>query len=94
MKLMVSQPDLQEITEVLNAEKVDYSVRYTETVREIGTGSFNLTEVAANLPEVTVPATYRSSTSDVRAFRLPSGKLILTDLEGNLEQVTTPPPTH
>jgi hypothetical protein len=35
---------------------------------------------------------YRASEGDVRAFRLPSGKLILTDLEGNLERLETPPP--
>ena len=29
------------------------------------------------------PPMYRYSEGDVRAFKLPSGKLILTDLEGN-----------
>ncbi len=28
----------------------------------------------------------------LRAYRLPSGKLIITDLEGNLEQITVPAP--
>ena len=43
--------------------------------------------VKANVVEVDVPPMYRASEGDVRAFRLPSGRLILTDLEGNLDRI-------
>jgi hypothetical protein len=58
----------------------------------LGTGSYEVFKVQANVEEIQVPPMYRSSEGDVRAFRLPSGKLILTDLEGNLEQIASPPP--
>jgi hypothetical protein len=39
--------------------------------------------VRANVEEIAVPPLYRASDGDDRAFRRPSGKVILTDLEGN-----------
>jgi hypothetical protein len=49
-------------------------------------------EVQANVPEIKVPPEHRQSEGDVRAWRLPSGRLIITDLDGNLEQIVSPPP--
>ena len=50
--------------------------------------------VEANLPEVRpVPPEFAQSDGDVRVWRLPSGRLIITDLEGNLERIATPRPS-
>lgn len=91
MRLYVDQSGLTEVEEVLIAEGVTYQKK-TGSEREPGTGSWLMFQVEANLPEVQVPKEYSSSEGDVRAFRLPSGKLIITDLEGNLEQITIPAP--
>jgi hypothetical protein len=49
--------------------------------------------VEANLPEVwPVPPEFSQSDGDVRVWRLPSGRLIITDLEGSLERIATPRP--
>jgi len=90
MKLFVSASDSQEIFDLLTQEGVTYQQRLSESVRELGTGSYEIYEIQANLPEVKVPPEFVSSEGDVRAFRLPSGRLILTDLEGNLERVAMP----
>jgi|UniRef100_A0A7C5ENW5 hypothetical protein len=90
MKLFVSASDSQEIFDLLTQEGVTYQQRLSGSVRELGTGSYEIYEIQANLPEVKVPPEFVSSEGDVRAFRLPSGRLILTDLEGNLERVAMP----
>lgn len=91
MRLFLDQSALKEVEEVLVAEGVTYQKR-TGSQQEPGTGSWLMFQVEANLPEVQVPKEYVQSEGDVRAFRLPSGKLIITDLEGNLENITTPAP--
>ena len=91
MRLFLDQSALKEVEEVLVAEGVTYQKR-AGSQQEPGTGSWLMFQVEANLPEVQVPKEYVQSEGDVRAFRLPSGKLIITDLEGNLENVTTPAP--
>jgi hypothetical protein len=49
----------------------------------------------ANLPEVfPIPAEYQQSDGDVRAWRLSSGRLIITDMDGNLEQIASGPPSY
>ncbi len=92
MEVFVTQADKQELTEVLAAEGVLFEVGGSASTRELGTGSYEVARISANLPEVTVPPRYRESTGDIRAFRLPSGRLILIDLDGNLERIVTPPP--
>jgi hypothetical protein len=48
-----------------------------------------LVEIQANLPEVIpVPSEFTQGDGNVRAWRLPSGRLIITDMDGNLEQIT------
>jgi len=84
--------DRRELTEALIAEGVAYQERQTQTTREMDTASYRMIEVQANLPEIKVPQEYSQSEGNVRAWRLPSGRLILTDLEGNLEQIASPPP--
>jgi len=91
MLLYLDQSALKEVEEVLIAEGVTYQKR-ARSEREPGTGSWLMFQLEANLPEVQVPREYVQSEGDARAFRLPTGKLIITDLEGNLEQITIPAP--
>ncbi len=91
MRLFVDQSALKELEEVLVAEGVTYQKR-AGSQNEPGTGNWLMFQVEANLPEVQVPRESVQSDGDVRAFRLPSGKLVITDLEGNLEEITTPVP--
>ena len=91
MRLFLDQSALKEVEEVLVAEGVTYQKR-AGSQQEPVTGNWLMFQVEANLPEVQVPKEYVQSEGDVRAFRLPSGKLIITDLEGNLEEITTPVP--
>lgn len=91
MLLYLDQSALKEVEEILVAEGVTFQKRMG-SANEPGTGSWLMFQVEANLPEVQVPREYSQSEGDARAFRLPSGKLIITDLEGNLEQITIPAP--
>ena len=93
MQLYVTAAGKDELFEVLTSEGVTYEQKMAESVRELGTGSFEVYEIRANLPEVKVPPEYSQGDVGARAFRLPSGKLIITDLEGNLEQITRPVPS-
>jgi hypothetical protein len=93
MVIFVDQSGLKDLQEILAEEGVTFQVRPSGSVRELNTGSWPVTEVQANLPEVKVPAEYTQGEIGVRAFRLPSGKLFITDLEGNLERITIPVPS-
>jgi hypothetical protein len=87
--------DRQELIEALVKEGVTFQECKATTVREMGTTSYGLVEIQANLPEVyPVPPEFAESDSDVRVWRLPSGRLIISDMVGNLEQIATPPPTR
>jgi hypothetical protein len=89
-----SGSDRVELTETLIKEGVTFKESSTRTTREVGGGSWRRVEVQANLPEVyPIPPQYAQSEGDIRAWRLPSGRLIITDLEGNLERIATPAPT-
>jgi hypothetical protein len=79
--------DRQELTEALLQEGVAYQECKMETVRELDTASYRLIEVQANLPEVKVPPEYSQGDIGARAWRLPSGRLIITDESGSLEQI-------
>jgi hypothetical protein len=93
MLIYVDQSGLKDLQEVLADEGVAFQKGSTSSVRELNTGSWPVIEVQANLPEVKVPREYSQGDVGARAFRLPSGKLIITDLEGNLEQITIPAPS-
>jgi len=80
--------DRVELTEVLIKEGVAYQECKVESVRELGTASYRLVEIQANLPEVE----YTQRDVEARAWRLPSGKLIISDMDGNLEQIVSPLP--
>lgn len=88
-----SGSDRVELTEALVQEGVTYQECQLETTRELGTASWRMMEVQANLPEV-VPVPPEYAGIDVRAWRLPSGRLIITDLEGNLERIASPRPPY
>jgi hypothetical protein len=96
MKLFVPKAQLQQVSAVLDQERVTYEVtgQISSLVmagKEIG----EVTEVKAELLEVEVPALYifEDDPRSLRAFRLPSGKrLILTDVDGNFERLVQPPP--
>jgi hypothetical protein len=92
MLVYVDQSGLKDLQEVLADEGVTFQERQTGSTRELNTGSWQIVQVEANLPEVKVPSEYSQGEIGARAFRLPSGKLIITDLEGNLEQITIPTP--
>jgi hypothetical protein len=90
--LQMPKSEREEIGSLLSGEGVTFRMGDMVSIREMGTGSFEVYTITANVEEIQVPPLYRSSDGEVRAFRLPSGKLILTDLEGNLERVETPRP--
>lgn len=92
MILFIPKSEREEITSTLLNEGVTFEIGDVASIRELGTGSYEVFTVKANVNEISVPLLYRASEGDVRAFRLPSGKLILTDLEGNLERIESPPP--
>jgi hypothetical protein len=90
-----SGSDRTELTEVLVREGVTYQECQAKTERESQASSTRILEVQANLPEVfPVPPEFKESDSDVRVWRLPSGKLIITDLDGNLERIAEPRPHY
>lgn len=93
MRFVVTDADRRELMEVLIEEGVTHQVIDLQSQRELDTGSFELFGVETNLPEVKVPPEYTQGEAfNMRAFRLPSGRLIITDMEGNLEQIATPIP--
>ena len=92
MLIFVDQSGLKDIQELLEEEGINFQHRPTGSVRELNTGSWSVSQLEANLPEVKVPAEYSGGDIGARAYRLPSGKLIITDLEGNLERFTIPVP--
>ncbi len=85
--------DRQELIEELVKEGVTFKESSGQTTRESSTAGWRSVAVSANLPEVTpVPPDFSQSDGDVRAWRLPSGRMIITDLAGNLERIATPRP--
>lgn len=85
--------DRQELIEELVKEGVTFKESSGKTTRESSTSGWRSVAVEANLPEVyPVPPGFSQSDGDVRVWRLPSGRLIITDLEGNLEQIASPRP--
>jgi hypothetical protein len=90
MNIYVDQSGLKDLREILEEEGVSFQERPTGSVRELNTGSLPVIVVQANLPEVKVPPEYTQGDIGARSFRLPTGRLIITDAEGNLEQITIP----
>ena len=85
--------DRTELIETLVKEGVTYQERKAATEREAGVSAVRLVEIQANLPEVfPVPPEFAESDGSVRVWRLPSGKMIISDMDGNLEQISGPLP--
>ncbi len=79
--------DRDELVETLVKEGVTYQECKSTTEREAG-GAVGIVEIQANLPEVIpVPPEFTQGDGSTRAWRLPSGKLVITDMDGNLEQI-------
>ncbi len=90
-----SGSDRTELTEILVREGVTYQECRTKTERESGLSNTRILEVQANLPEVIpVPQELTQGDTEVRAWRLPSGKLIITDMDGNLDRIGVAPPRY
>lgn len=83
-----SGSDHTELVEALVKEGVTYQECKANTEREVSFSTLGVVEIQANLPEVyPVPPEFSQSEGDVRAWRLPSGRIVITDLEGNLERI-------
>jgi len=81
--------DRTELIETLVKEGVAYQEDKATTEREAGVSAVQLVAIQANLPEVIpVPPEFTQGDASARAWRLPSGKMIISDLDGNLEQIT------
>jgi hypothetical protein len=81
--------DRLELTETLVKEGVTYQECKAKTEKEIAFSAIQMVEIQANLPEVIpVPSEFTQGDTELRAWRLPSGKMIITDMNGNLEQIT------
>lgn len=84
--------DRVELAEALVQDGVTYQECQATFEREMGMGaagtsSTGIMEVQANLPEVRKPGV-----TDERFWKLPSGRLIVTDMEGNLDRIESPRP--
>ncbi len=91
---MSEQAALDELMEILVEEGVTFERTHGGTLREMNTGSAELYYIDANLSEIQVPLSMKEG-DDQRAFRLPkTGRIIMTDLEGSYDRVTTLPPSH
>lgn len=85
--------DRLELMEALVKEGVTYQECKATTEREAGISAVRMVEIQANVPEVIpVPPELTQGDSDVRAWRLPSSRLVISDMDGNLEQITRPIP--
>jgi hypothetical protein len=94
MEIYVPTAQLKEVTDVLAQEKVTYEVtgkKFSLAVQ--GKEAYEVTEIEAQLLEIEVPALFEDDPRSLRAFLLPSGKkIILTDIDGNLDRLVEPPP--
>ncbi|MHB8067617.1 MAG: hypothetical protein ACYDIC_06920 [Desulfobaccales bacterium] len=79
--------DRTELAETLIQEGVTYQECQANFTREMGTTTYGILEVQANIPEIRKPGI-----TDERFWRLPSGRLIVTDIEGNLDRIESQPP--
>lgn len=85
--------DRLELTEALVKEGVTYQECKAKTEQEIAHSAIQMVEIQANVPEVIpVPPEFTQGDTEMRAWRLPSGQLVITDMAGNLEQIVRPLP--
>ena len=85
--------DRLELTEALVKEGVTYQECKAATEKELGVSATQMMEIQANVPEVIpMPPEFTQGDTELRAWRLPSGRLVITDMDGNLEQIVRPLP--
>lgn len=85
--------DRLELIEALVKEGVTYQECKAKTEQEVALSTLQMVEIQANVPEVIpVPPAYTQGDTELRAWRLPSGRLVITDMNGNLEQIVRPLP--
>ena len=85
--------DRLKLIQALVKEGVTIQECQAATEREAGISAVRMVEIQANVPEVVpMPPELTQGDGDVRAWRLPSGKLVISDMDGNLEQITRPIP--
>jgi hypothetical protein len=83
--------DRADLAQALAEEGVTYQECPAKTEKEMPISATRIIEISANLPEVKVPPELSGTVENPRAWRLPSGRLIITDMDGNLEQIVMPP---
>jgi len=79
--------DRTELAEILVQEGVTYQECPATFESEVGVSSTGILEIQANLLEIRKPGI-----TDERFWKLPSGRLIVTDMENNLDRIETPRP--
>ena len=92
MRITVTMAEAKDLTEALTQEGVNYQECALGSTRELNTGSWQTFDIQANLPEVNVPPEVSGGDIGGRAYQLPSGRLIIVNGDGDLEQITTPLP--
>ena len=87
-----SGSDRAELLEALVKEGVTYQECPTENFRELGMACWRVMEVKASLPEVILLLSENNpGQPPLKAWRLPSGRLIIGSAAGHLEQITQLP---
>lgn len=87
-----SGSDRAELLEALVKEGVTYEECPTENFRELGAACWRVMEVKAALQEVILlPAENYHLQPPLKAWRLPSGRLIIGGAAGHLEEITRMP---
>ena len=95
MEFYVPKDEVQQVSDVLAAEKVGFQVTdKTFSLVVDGKEIAQVVEFKAQLLETEVPAILEDAPDvTLRAFRLPSGRrFLLTDARGNFVRLVTPPP--
>jgi hypothetical protein len=94
MEIYVPTTQLKQVTDVLDQEKVTYEVTgKTFSLAVQGKEAYEVSEINAKLAEIEVPAIFDDDPRSLRAFLLPSKKkIILTDIDGNIDRMVEPPP--
>jgi hypothetical protein len=81
----------QPLADFLASEGISFNVAAAAVAREFKNGTLEVFAVEAQLLEVDVPTIYTDKTHQLRrAYRLPSNRFIITDVEGLFEMAVGP----
>jgi hypothetical protein len=87
----VTNEHRQPLVEFLNSEGVSFTVAETAAARDFKHGAQEVFAVEAQLLEVDVPTIYTDREHQLRrAYRLPSNRYIITDVEDLFEMAVAP----